>query len=121
VAKCHNYLKLFKKANGEKLPPHCPSNYPIPLLDRFKPPFGPLYSIYHPELQEVKYWLDKNLSKHLIQTSSSPTATAILFIKKADGSLIFVLDYRGINERTIKNRYPLLLLEDMLVNLSKAK
>jgi hypothetical protein len=88
---------------------------------RFKPPFGPLYSLSHPELEELKHWLDKNLSKGFIRTSSSPTTTPILFIKKGDSLLRLVIDYRGINEGTIKNRYPLLLLQDTLMNLSKAK
>jgi hypothetical protein len=51
----------------------------------------------------------------------SPAATPILFVKKGDGSLRLVIDYRGINEGTIKNRYPLPLLQDTLMNLSKAK
>jgi hypothetical protein len=117
----HDYLKIFEKANADKLPPHCPSDYTILLTDRFKPPFGPLYSLSHPELEELKCWLDENVSKCFICTSSSPAATPILFVKKGDGSLRLVVDYRGINEGTIKNRYPLPLLQDTLMNLSKAK
>jgi hypothetical protein len=83
----HDYLKVFENTNANKLPPHCPSDHTIPLMDRFKPPFGPLYLLSHPELEELKYWLDENLSKGFICTSSSPAATPILFIKKGDGSL----------------------------------
>jgi transposase InsO family protein len=119
--KYHDYLKIFEKANADKLPPHRPSDHTIPLTDGFKPPFGPLYSLSHPELQELKRWLDENLSKGFIRTSSSPAAAPILFVKKGDGSLRLVVDYRGINEGTIKNRYPLPLLQDTLMNLSKAK
>jgi hypothetical protein len=90
-------------------------------MDRFKPPFGPRNSLSHPEWEELKCRLDENLSKGFIHTSSSPTAALILFVKKGDGSLSLVIDYRGINEGTIKNRYPLLLLQDTLMNLSKAK
>jgi hypothetical protein len=106
----HDYLKIFEKANADKLPLHRPSDHTIPLTDRFKPPFGPLYSLSRPELEELKCWLDENLSKGFIRTSSSPAAAPILFVKKGDGSLRLVIDYRGINEGTIKNRYPLLLL-----------
>jgi phage tail protein X len=83
----HNYLKIFEKANANKLPLHCPSDYTIPLTDRFKPLFGHLYLLSHAELEELKCWLDENLSKGFIHTSSSPTATPILFVKKGDGSL----------------------------------
>jgi hypothetical protein len=117
----HDYLKILEKANADKLPPHRPSDHTIPLMDGFKPPFGPLYSLSRPELEELKCWLDENLSMGFIRTSSSPAAAPILFVKKGDGSLRLVIDYRGINEGTIKNRYPLPLLQDTLMNLSKAK
>jgi hypothetical protein len=117
----HDYLKIFDKANADKLPLDRPSDHTIPLTDGFKPPFGPLYSLSHPELEELKCWLDENLSKGFIHTSSSPATTPILFVKEGDGSLRLVVDYRGINEGTIKNRYPLPLLQDTLMNLSNAK
>jgi hypothetical protein len=117
----HDYLKIFEKANANKLPPHYPSDHTILLTDGFKPPFGPLYSLCHPELEELKRWLDENLSKGFICTSSSPAATPILFVKKGDSSLRLVIDYRGINKGTIKNRYLLPLLQDTLMNLLKAK
>jgi hypothetical protein len=56
-------------------------------MDRFKTLFGPLYSLSHPELEELKYQLDKNLSKEFIYTLLSPTAALILFVKKGDGLL----------------------------------
>jgi hypothetical protein len=66
LPKYHEYLKIFEKANTDKLPLHCLSNHTILLADRFKPLFSPLYSLSHPELEELKYWLDENLSKGFI-------------------------------------------------------
>jgi hypothetical protein len=83
----HDYLKIFRKANANKLPPHHPSDHTILLTDGLKPPFGPLYSLSYPKLEELKCWLDENLSKGFIRTLSSPTAAPILFVKKGDGSL----------------------------------
>jgi hypothetical protein len=83
----HDYLEIFKKANTNKLSLHYLSDHTIPLIDGFKPLFGPLYSLSHPELEELECWLDENLSKGFIHTSSSPTATQILFVKKGDSSL----------------------------------
>jgi hypothetical protein len=117
----HKYLKIFEKVNADKLPPHRPCDHRIPLEDGFQPPFGPLYSLSRPELEELKRWLEENLSKGFIRASSSPAATPILFVKKGDGSLRLIVDYRGINEGTIKNRYPLPLMQDTLMNLSRAK
>jgi hypothetical protein len=120
VPEYHDYLKIFEKANTNKLPLHHPSDHTILLMDRFKPPFGPLYSLSNPELEELKCWLDENLSKGFICTLLSPTTTLILFVKKGDSLLRLVVNYRGINEGTIKNRYPLPLLQDTLMNLQRA-
>jgi hypothetical protein len=84
LPKYHNYLKIFKKANTDKFPLHHPSNQTILLMDGFKPLFGPLYSLSCPELEELKYLLDKNLFKDFIHTSSSHTTATILFVKKGD-------------------------------------
>jgi hypothetical protein len=54
----HQYLKIFKKVNADKLPPHCLCDHEILLEDGFQPPFGLLYSLSHPELEELKRWLD---------------------------------------------------------------
>jgi hypothetical protein len=53
--------------------------------------------------------------------SSCPAAAPILVVKKGAGSLCLVVDYWGINEGTIKNHYPLPLMQDTLMNLSRAK
>jgi hypothetical protein len=90
-------------------------------MDGFKPPFGPLYLLSCPELEKLKYWLDQNLSKGFIHTLLSPAATPILFVKQGDGLLRLVVHYRGINRGTIKNRYPLPVLQDTCINLLKAK
>src|SRR5436853_7749446 len=48
------------------------------------------------------------------------TGSPILFVKKKDGSLRLCVDYRDLNEKTIKNRYPLPLIQETLMQLSKA-
>jgi hypothetical protein len=91
--KYHKCLKIFENVNANKLPPHCLYNHKIPLEGGFHPPFGPLYSLYHPELEELKRWLAENLSKGFIRTSSCTAAAPILFIKNGDGLLYLVVDY----------------------------
>ena len=44
-----------------------------------------------------------------------------MLVKKGDGSLRLVVDYRGINEETFKNRYPLPLIRKTLMRISKAQ
>jgi hypothetical protein len=89
----HKYLKIFEKVNANKLPPHRPCDHKIPLEQGFQPPFGLLYSLSCPELEELKRWLEENLSKGFIQASSLPAAALILFIKKGDSSLLLVVNY----------------------------
>jgi hypothetical protein len=117
----HQYLPLFSEAEANKLPPHRPYDHQIPLKDNFTPPFGPIYPLSRTELEALRKSLDENLSKGFICTSSSPTRAPILFVKKGDGSLRLCVDYRGLNEGTIKNRYPLPLLHQTLLRLQKAR
>jgi hypothetical protein len=117
----HKFLPLFSKVEANKLPPHHPYDHHIPLKEGFTPPFGPIYSLSRTALEALRKWLDDNLSKGFIHASSSPAGVPILFIKKGDGSLCLCVDYQGLNEGTIKNHYPLLLLHKTLLCLQKAK
>ena len=117
----HDYLDLFSEAIGSQLPPHRKYDHTIPLKPGFEPPFGPIYSLSRNELIALKEWLDENLSKGFIRASSSSAGAPILFVKKGDGSLRLCVDYRGLNEGTLKNRYPLPLLRETLMRLQKAK
>jgi hypothetical protein len=117
----HSFLPLFRKANADKLPPHRAHDHKIDLKEGFTPPFGPLYSLSRPELVALKEWLEENLSKGFIRASSSAAGSPILFVKKGDGSLRLCVDYRGLNEGTLKDRYPLPLIQETLMRLSQAK
>lgn len=117
----HEYLHLFEEAPANKLPLHRPYDHKIPLKPGFTPPYGPLYSLSLEELKTLKAWLEENLAKGFIRASSSPSAAPVLFIKKKDGSLRLCVDYRGLNEGTIKDRYPLPLIHETLMQLQKAK
>ena len=72
------------------------------------------------ELDVLRKYIDDNLRKGFIRHSQSPAGAPILFVKKADGSLRLCVDYRGINKITIKNRYPLPLIPELLDKVGKA-
>ena len=65
--------------------------------------------------------LTEYLDKGFIRVSSSPASAPVLFVKKPGGGLRFCCDYRGLNQLTLKDRYPLPLISETLANLSKAK
>jgi hypothetical protein len=73
------------------------------------------------KLKVLWKYLDNNLEKGFIRASSSPVASLVIFVKKPGGGLQFCVDYRGLNALTIKNRYPIPLLQETLSRLSKAK
>ena len=66
------------------------------------------------ELVVMKEWLEDNMTKGFIRQSSSPYAAPCLFAKKPDGGLRFCIDYRDINSKTVKNMYPLPLIQETL-------
>ena len=74
-----------------------------------------------PELKALKDNIDENLKRGFIRPSTSPAASPVMFVKKKDASLRLVVDYRGLNKVTIKNRYPLPLLSEMMDRVSQAK
>jgi hypothetical protein len=73
------------------------------------------------EQAELDTFLDDALKTGRIRPSKSPIEAPVFFIKKKDGSLRFVQDYRALNEITIKNGYPLPLIDDLIHRLSGAR
>ena len=61
------------------------------------------------------------LEHGFIRPSDSPYGAPVLFAPKKDGGLWFCIDYHWLNDRTVLNRYPLLLPEEMLDHLGGAK
>ena len=73
------------------------------------------------ELLVLRKTLNELLDKGFIRVSNSPAAAPVLFVKKPGGGLRFCCDYRALNRLTRKDRYPLLLIQETLNRISKAK
>lgn len=116
-----DFADVFDKKNADRLPPHRPYDCPIPLLPNEQPPWGPTYPLSETELTALKEYLDENLAKGFIRPLTSPAGAPILFVKKKDGSLRLCPDYRALNGITVRNRYPLPLISDMLDRVKSAK
>ena len=69
----------------------------------------------------MKTYIEANLASGFIRPSKSPAAAPILFVRKKDGSLHLCVDYRGLNNLTIKNCYLLPLIGESLNCLGRAK
>ncbi|KAF9761363.1 Retrovirus-related Pol polyprotein from transposon 17.6 [Nosema granulosis] len=70
---------------------------------------------------EIEQEINKNLELGIIRQSNSPWSSRILPITKANGSLKLCIDYRPLNKITIKDRYPLPRIDEILDFLSTAK
>ena len=110
----HDYLNVFSKSKGMTLPPRRSYNHKIELEGGTTPPFRLIYSLSEVEQFALCQFIDENLANHFIRPSQSPSGAPILFIKKKDGSLCLVVDYCGLNRITKKDRYPLLLIPNLL-------
>jgi hypothetical protein len=118
---CYNeYLDVASEESSTYLPPHGPQDLPIDIEEGKIPPFGPLYNLSESELVILRQYLDKFLARGWIKHSRSPAGAPILFVKKKDGTLRLCVDYRGLNNITIKNRGPLPLIQESLDRLSRA-
>ena len=93
----------------------------IDFEDDTPPIHKPLYKLSSLELEEAHKQIQYMLKHGFICPSDSPYGAPVLLAPKKDGSLRFCIDYRWLNKRTVRNRYPLPLLEEMLDHLGGAK
>jgi hypothetical protein len=117
----YEFLLVFDQQKTDKLPPYKEYNHKIELLLGKLLPAGPLYSMSEDELLVLRKFLEENLSKGFIRASLSPAASLVLFAKKPNKRLRFCVDYQALNIITIKNHYPLPLIQETLARFNKTK
>ena len=121
-AEYSDYSDVFSAENAAELPENTGMNeHAIKLEESKQPSFGPIYSLGPVELETLKTYIKTNLANGFIRPSKSPAGAPILFNRKSDRSLRLCMDYRGLNNITIKNRYPLSLIGESLNRLGRAK
>nr|KYP62371.1 Transposon Ty3-G Gag-Pol polyprotein [Cajanus cajan] len=72
------------------------------------------------ELIELKRQIEDLLEKQMVRPSVSPWGATVLLVKKKDGGTRLCVDYRQLNKLTIKNKYPLLRIDDLMDQLRGA-
>jgi len=103
------------------LPPDRDIEFAIDLVPGTAPIAKRPYRMSVEELVELKKQLKDLLDKCYIRPSASPWGSPVLFIRKKNGSMRMCIDYRSLNAVTIKNKYPLPRIDDLLDQLKRAK
>ncbi|CAI7739564.1 unnamed protein product [Closterium sp. NIES-53] len=104
----------------DQLPPYRTHQHEIIEEPGSKPTFRAPYRLSPTELADMKKQIEYLLDKGLIRPSTSPYGAPVLFTPKPDGSLRMCIDYRALNKQTIKNKYPIPRIDDLLDQLRAA-
>lgn len=113
------YSSVFQATNS--LPPHRILDHAIPLIPNSVPVNSRPYRYSLAQKDEIEKQVLEMLSASLITPSVSPFASPVLLVKKKDNSWRFCLDYRRLNSLTIKNKFPLPVVDELLDELAGTK
>jgi hypothetical protein len=94
---------------------------PINLQPGKELPWGPIYNLSPTKLEVLQTYIEENLENGFIWHSKSPAGAPIFFLKKKDGSLHLIVDFRGLNKVTIRNRYACPCILSLLERINGAR
>ncbi len=116
------YKILFEKESDQKtLFKHQSWNHEIKLVDDKKLMKQFIYSLLTEKLDALQQYLKENMWKEFIRESQSSAEYSILFVSKSNESLRLCVDYRALNNITIKNSYSLSLIAELQNRLQSAQ
>jgi hypothetical protein len=110
----HEYANVFSETAFDPLPEHHKWDHTIELEHEPSPGFQKVYPMTLTEQMEMDTFLEEALATGCIRQSKSPLRAPVFFIKKKDGKLHFVQDYRVLNAITRKNHHLLPLIDDLI-------
>ena len=116
-----DFLPIFEKEAADQLPPHRSYDHAIDLVPGPTPKWGPMFNLSEKELGVLREYLDKMLEQGKIQPSKSPAGAGLMFVPKANGKLRLCVDYRKLNNITIRNSYSLPLMDELRDRVQGAK
>jgi hypothetical protein len=106
------YADVF--AELKELPPDRRVHHSIPLEPGARPAFRKQYRLSILEEKALAEAVQDMLSRNWLEPSVSPYGAPVMFVAKPDGSLRMVVDYRLLNKHTIRDRFPLPRVDDLL-------
>ena len=112
---------VFSKVSFDALPDRKRWDHAIELVPGATNATCKVYPMSLNEQAALDAFLEENLKSGRIRPSKSPMGAPVFFVKKKDGSLRLVQDYRKLNAMTIKNEYPLPLIPELINSLRGAR
>ena len=120
--KYHKFLDVFSKEASDILSEHSKYDYKIRFLEGYKDHGNSLLrAMSEPKLQFVKKFVREHLKKGFIKANSAFYLSPIMLAVKPGGGVRFSVDYRRLNELTVKDAYLIPLIEETLAQLKNAK
>ena len=116
-----DFSPVFTKSTFDQLPPRRSWDHAIELKGDMKPLTSKVYPLSKSEQIALDEFVEEHLTSGRIRPSKSPFAAPFFFVKKKCGSLRPVQDYRRLNDMTIKNRYPLPLVSELMDKLKGSR
>lgn len=113
------FAAVFQEPKG--IPPTRFHDHNIPLLPGSRPVSSRPYRQPHYEKSEIGRHVKELLQQGLIRPSHSPFSSPVLLVKKSDGSWRFCVDYQALNEATVKDKYPIPIIDELLDEFSGAE
>ena len=115
------HWKVFSEEEAHRFPPSRPWDHAIELKEGAPKAIDcKVIPTTAEEDEALQKFLKEQLEKGYIRKSKSLYASAFFFIKKKDGKLRPIQDYRKLNEYTIKNKYPLPLIPELIAKVKMA-
>src|SRR4030067_2552849 len=115
----NEFLDVFPDDVAD-LPPEREVDFSIDLVPGTSPVSMVPYRMSTTELSELKKQLEELLEKKFIRPRISPWGAPVLLVKTEDGSMRLCVDYRQLNKVTVKNKYPLPRIDDLMDQLGGA-
>ena len=117
----HDFQDVFPKDLPTGIPPTRGVEHNIELTPGTDPPSKAAYRLPVSQMEELSKQLEELTDKGFIRPSTSPYGAPILLVKKKDGTMRLCVDYRALNKFTVKNKYPMPRIDDLLDRLEGAK